>query len=229
LLAALLLAGRSLGLLEGAVGALDGLLKLGQRAGDVRAGELVECLGRDVLVRAPAGGGRALAGGDDEPGGVLLGGDDDQRAPVELAGGLGAVDELPQPRQRGLRVAVLAVVDAQPAAAAVLTRLGDVGAQVLDDESDAASGDPRDPRAGLRVGRVVVVGAQQRVTTNRATSMLVGSTLARLGAAPVAKRAARGQRWRGVAGRSRERWCSWSGGVLPIRGLGAHRLRLIER
>ena len=32
--------------------------------------------------------------GHDEPRGVLLGGDHDQRAAVELAGGLGAVDEL---------------------------------------------------------------------------------------------------------------------------------------
>src|SRR6188472_2385586 len=35
---------------------------------------------------------------------------DHQRAAVELAGGLGAVEELPQPRDGGLRVAVLAVV-----------------------------------------------------------------------------------------------------------------------
>jgi len=59
---------------------------------------------------------------------VLLGGDDDQRAAVELARRLRAVDEGPQPLKRGLRVAVLAVVDPQPAAAAVLARLRDVGA-----------------------------------------------------------------------------------------------------
>ena len=88
---------------------------------------------------------------------------DSMDAAVELAGGLGAVDELPQPRDRGLRVAVVAVVDPQPAAAAVLARLGHVGAQLVDDEADAAGGDPRDPLAGLRVRRVVVVGAQQRV------------------------------------------------------------------
>ena len=129
----------------------------------MRAGELAQRLGGDVLVRAPAGGGHPLAGGHDEPRGVLLGGDHDQRAAVELAGGLGAVDELPQPRDRGLRVAVVAVVDAQPAAAAVLARLGDVGAQVVDDEPDAAGGDAGDALAGLRVGRVVVVGAEQRV------------------------------------------------------------------
>jgi hypothetical protein len=43
---------------------------------------------------------------------VLLGGDDDQRAAVQLPGGLAAVDELPQPGDRGLRIAVVAVVDA---------------------------------------------------------------------------------------------------------------------
>jgi hypothetical protein len=58
---------------------------------------------------------------------VPLGGDHDQGAAVELAGGLGAVDEFPQPRDRGLWVAVLAVVD----------------------EADAAGGDPRDPFLGL--------------------------------------------------------------------------------
>ena len=144
---------RGLGLVVGAVGALDGLLELGQRGGDVRAGELAQRLGGEVLVRAPAGGGHPLAGGHDEAGGVLLGGDHDERAAVELAGGLGAVDELPQPRDRGLRVAVVAVVDAQPAAAAVLARLGDVGAQLVDDEPDAAGGDAGDALAGLRVGR----------------------------------------------------------------------------
>src|SRR5215207_126401 len=45
-----LLAGRGLGLVEGAVGALDGLLELAQRGGDVRAGELLERLGGQVLV-----------------------------------------------------------------------------------------------------------------------------------------------------------------------------------
>ena len=63
---------------------------------------------------------------------MLLGGDHHERAAVELAGGLRAVDELPQPGERGLRVAVVAVVDAQAAAAAVLARLGDVGAQLVD-------------------------------------------------------------------------------------------------
>jgi hypothetical protein len=36
---------------------------------------------------------------------------------------------------------VVAVVDAQPAAAAVLARLGDVGAQLVDDQAHAAGGD----------------------------------------------------------------------------------------
>ena len=94
---------------------------------------------------------------------MLLGGDDDERATVELAGGLAAIDELPQPRERGLRVAVLAVVVAQAAAAAVLARLGDVGAQLVDHEADASGGDTRDPLARLRVGRALVVGSQQRV------------------------------------------------------------------
>jgi hypothetical protein len=41
---------------------------------------------------------------------VLLGGDDDEGAAVELASALGGVDVLPQPCDRSLRVAVLAVV-----------------------------------------------------------------------------------------------------------------------
>ena len=109
------------------------------------------------------GGGHPLAGGDDEPGGVLLGGDHDQRAAVELASGLGAVDELPQPRDRGLRVAVVAVVVAQPSAGAVLARLGHVAAQLLDHQADAAGGDPRDALPGLGVRGAVVVGAEQGV------------------------------------------------------------------
>ena len=94
---------------------------------------------------------------------MLLGGDHDQRAAVELAGGLGAVDELPQPRDRRLRIPVVAVVDAQPPTAAVLARLGDVAAQLADDQPDAAGRQADDALAGLRVGRLVVVGAQQRV------------------------------------------------------------------
>ena len=59
--------------------------------------------------------------------------------------------------------AVVPVVDAQPAAAAVLTRLGHVAAQLPDQEPHAAGGDPGDPLAGLGVGGTVVVGAEQRV------------------------------------------------------------------
>jgi hypothetical protein len=55
-LGVLLLANLGLGLVVGGVGARDGLLELAQRRGDVRAGELVERLRRDVLMRAPAGG-----------------------------------------------------------------------------------------------------------------------------------------------------------------------------
>jgi hypothetical protein len=47
----------------------------------------------------------------DAAGGVLLGGDHQERAAVELAGARGTLDELPQPRERRLRVAVPAVVD----------------------------------------------------------------------------------------------------------------------
>jgi hypothetical protein len=65
--------------------------------------------------------------------------------------------------QRGLRVTVLAVVDAKPAAAAVLPGLRDVAAQLLDDEPHAAGGDPRDPLAGLGVGGAVVVGTEKGV------------------------------------------------------------------
>ena len=56
---------------------------------------------------------------------------------------------------------VVAVVDPQPAAAAVLAGLGDVGAQLVDHEPDAAGGDAGDPLAGLGVGGAVVVGAEQ--------------------------------------------------------------------
>jgi hypothetical protein len=38
---------------------------------------------------------------------------------VELAGRLGGADELPQPRDRGLRIAVVTVVVTQPAAGTV--------------------------------------------------------------------------------------------------------------
>jgi len=144
-------------------GALDGLLEPGQRRGDVRAGELLERLGRDVLVRAPPRRGHPLTRGDDQARRVLLGRDHDQRAAVELARCLGAVDELPQPGERGLRVALLAVVVAQPSAGALLARLGDVAAQLVEDEPNAAGGDPGDPLAGLRVRGPVVVGAQERV------------------------------------------------------------------
>ena len=58
---------------------------------------------------------------------------------------------------------MVAAVNAQPSAAAVLARLGDVGAQVADDQADAASCQAGDALAGLRVGRLVVVGAEQRV------------------------------------------------------------------
>jgi hypothetical protein len=40
---------------------------------------------------------------------------------------------------------MLGVVDAQPAAAAVLPGLGDVGGQLSDDEPDTAGGGPSDP------------------------------------------------------------------------------------
>jgi hypothetical protein len=58
---------------------------------------------------------------------------------------------------------VVAVVDTEPAAVAVLARLGHVDAQVVDDQADADRSDPGDALAGLRVGRVVVVGAEDRV------------------------------------------------------------------
>jgi hypothetical protein len=134
--------------------ALDGLLELGQRPRDVRAGELAERLGRDVLVGAPAGRGHPLARRHDEPGGVLLGGEDDQRAAVELARARRAVKEPPEPRECGLRVAVVTVVVPEPPARAILARLGDVAAQLVDDEADAARGDPGDPLAGWVYGEL---------------------------------------------------------------------------
>jgi hypothetical protein len=62
-----------------------------------------------------------------------------------------------------VRVALLAVVDPQASARAVLAGLGDVGAQLVDDEADPAGGDPRDPLPGLGVGGAIVVRAEQRV------------------------------------------------------------------
>jgi hypothetical protein len=58
---------------------------------------------------------------------------------------------------------VIAVVDPQPAAAAVRAGLGDVGAQLVDHEPHAAGGDPRDPLPRLRVRRAVVVGTEEGV------------------------------------------------------------------
>ena len=157
----------------------------------MRAGELLAAPWRRCPC-ASSSASRASAGSrDDEPTGVLLGGDDDQGAAVELAGRLGAVEEAPQPGDRGLRVAVIAVVVAQPAAAAVLARLGDVGAQLLDHEADAAGRDPGDPLAGLGVRRAVVIGAQQRVDEER-----------------VRRRCRPGRRWRGC-GRARGRGRGW--------------------
>ncbi len=54
------------------------------------------------------------------------------------------------------------VVDPQPAAAAVLAGLGDVAAQLVDDEPDAAGGDAGDALPGLGVRRAVVIGTEQR-------------------------------------------------------------------
>ena len=51
-LGALLLAGGALGLVVRRVGALDGLVEPRERRRDMRAGALLERLGRDVLVRA---------------------------------------------------------------------------------------------------------------------------------------------------------------------------------
>ena len=79
------------------MGARDRLLELLERCRQVRSGQLAQRLGREVLMRCPPGRVRALAGRYDQPRRVLLGGDHHERAAVELAGGLGAVDELPQP------------------------------------------------------------------------------------------------------------------------------------
>ena len=62
---------------------------------------------------------------------MLLRREDHEGASVELAGGLRSVQEAPEPGEGGLRVAVVAVVVAQAAAAAVFARLGDVGAQLV--------------------------------------------------------------------------------------------------
>jgi len=122
-LGVLLLAVRALGLLVRGVGAFDRLLELGQRRGYVRPGELAQRLGGHVLVRAPAGARDPLAGGDHEPRRVLLGRDHDEGAAVELAGGLGAVDELSgapdnssyaEPRVMPSRGVAVRVLPAQP-------------------------------------------------------------------------------------------------------------------
>ena len=145
---------RLLGLGVGVVGALDRLLELGQRGGHVRARELLERLRGEVLVRRRPGGGHPLAGRQHEAQRVLLGGDHDERAAVELAGGGGGVDELPQPLDRLLGLAGVAVVDLQPAAAAVLAGLGDVGAQLVDDQPDPAHGEALDALAGRVYGEL---------------------------------------------------------------------------
>jgi hypothetical protein len=58
---------------------------------------------------------------------------------------------------------VLAVIDAQLAAAAVLAGFCHVGAQLVDDQPDAGRGEAGDPLPGLGVRRAVVVRAEQRV------------------------------------------------------------------
>ena len=193
-LGVLLLARRGLGLVEGAVGALDRLLELAERRGDVRASELLQRLRGESLCELQRG--RASAGSTGRPARrVLLGRDDDERAAVELARRLRAVDDF-HSHERGLGVAVVAVVDPQPAAAAVLARLRDVAAQLVDDEPDAAGGDAGDPLPGLGVGGAVVVGAEQRVDEEPRDAMSLGSTVARL--------------WTSAWPRSRLAPCAWS-------------------
>jgi hypothetical protein len=58
---------------------------------------------------------------------------------------------------------MVAIVDAQPAAGAVLAGLRHVRAQLVDDEPHAAGGDAGDPLPGLGVRGLVVVGAEQPV------------------------------------------------------------------
>lgn len=95
---------------RGDVRALDGLLELPQQAGRWDPVSLRSALMASPCARSSEWG-RPLTAGENEPAGVLLGRDDDERAAVDLAGGLGAVEEPPEPRDRDLRVARVAVVD----------------------------------------------------------------------------------------------------------------------
>ena len=131
--------------------ALDRPRELGVGGRQDGLGELLEGLAGVVPARAGQHRSAALAGGERELAGVVLGGEDDERAAVELAGSLGAVDELPQPRAGGVDVAV---GDLRRAGLAVLER-GRLGRAVLvEDQPDAVGGD----RARSVIAAAQVVG-----------------------------------------------------------------------
>jgi hypothetical protein len=134
-------------------------------------------------VRGLAGRVRLLAGRYDQPGCVLLGGDHDERAAVELAGGLGAVDEPRHPRDGLVGLVAVAVVDSELAAAAVLAGLGDVRVELIDDQADATDGQAGDPLAGLAEWRAVVVGTVASLCCCKFGSpwMIVGEVTQRTG------------------------------------------------
>lgn len=129
------------------------------------AGQVRDAVGAGVQADGLAGRprhrlGDQLALGVVQRGRALI--DGDQRV-GELPGGLGAVDEPPQPLDRLSGCSGVAVVDPQRARSAVFARFGDVGAELLDDEADPGDGEPGDAVAGLGVGRVVVVSPQEGV------------------------------------------------------------------
>jgi len=85
------------------------------------------------------------------------------RPPEKLPGAFRTIDVARHPLQRRLRLLRAAVVDPQPAAGPVLARLGRVRAEFIDHQPDPGDREMRDPLAGLRVRRSVVIGAQERV------------------------------------------------------------------
>jgi hypothetical protein len=81
----------------------------------------------------------------------------------KLARGFGAVDELPQPRDRLLGLARVAVVDPERTLTAVLARFGHIRAELLHNEPNPARSELCDPVARLGVGALIVVRAQKAV------------------------------------------------------------------
>jgi hypothetical protein len=114
-------------------------------------------------MRCPPGRVGALAGRHDQPRCVLLGCDHHEREGVDLAGCPGAVDVLPQPPYRLLRLAAVAVsirsAPLEPSLRVLVTsaRNCSITSRIPETASRA------NPLALLGVRRVVVIGAQKAV------------------------------------------------------------------